>query len=521
MTDQLEQYRQLRRLLNPSIKGPGVDAVLEALATNTEHLISNVEAVSDQLFISTASGTYLDSLLSGKNLTRPPEIGLTDSIFRQLGVAVTKTKQIRNQIHEVIRVMYGYEYIQAYSPSTISEPYSLADGWSLDFSFDGQETITTTFYTKDFENILNATAQEVADAITKSIKNQGKKGSAIVRNDGSGNVVVLVSNTMGASSSVTVLGGRAQNSLKFQQIRPTSSEPTTQWTLENSPSGSVRMIWTGGLNPNLGRVKKDDYVNIFSPGFLIENSGTFTIDSVQGGSVGQAYVEFKNPIFTPQTTLQGTSDGVLFFEPVKRKTDSNLMYASVFQSSARVLQIYLPAITKVLRRELKGSAHLQNVGEQNYLGPYVYDTDKPYTIGQINGNLTQKVDGQVVFLDDASNFPDSQGYLVFNYGFKNEEGPVPYLSRPSNNSILLSPQYKIKNRHLSGSNVSLIYENAPHKVDTGGGDYDFIVTDVASGRVFTQQIIESITATGIVLSITIIYPSEKGLGKNEKEYVWG
>ena len=38
----------------------------------------------------------------------------------------------------------------------------------------------------------------------------------------------------------------------------------------------------------------NDYVNIFGAAFNVENRGTFTVSSVQGGLVGQAYVEFDN-----------------------------------------------------------------------------------------------------------------------------------------------------------------------------------------------------------------------------------
>lgn len=528
MTSQTEQFQQLRRLLTPSIRGEKTNAVLEAIAAGMEKLVYNVEAVNEQVYIVSASKQYLDALLANKNLTRPPEIGLTDDVFRELGVEVTNRKQVRDLVHSIIKIMYGYEYIQAFSDTTFAEPFSLADGDNLILSFDGQESFDITFSSGDFASIANATAQEVADAITKGIKNRGKTGSAVVKNEGLGNQVSVVSNTMGASSSVTVLGGKAQNVLKFPSIRNTSALATTQWSF-SSVGGNVRMTWVGGPNPSLGRVRKNDYVNIYGIGFDSRNKGTFTITKVYGGGVGSSYVEFKNPAFKIETVSQGTELGVMFFNPKTRRTNSNVMYASVYQTQSKILQIFIPATTKVVRRNRIGAAHVQPSETTSVFGPYLYDSDKPYSIGSSYSQLTQNVNsstGTVLHLADSTTFPDSQGFLVIGFGTEKEEGPIPYLARPSSNSLLISPAYKIKNKHLSGSDCSLIVENTPHKVKTDGGDYAAYITDVASGRVYTQDLIDSITATGISLVFTISYPGDEGLGKwgtdySEKTKIWG
>jgi hypothetical protein len=528
MTSQTEQFQQLRRLLSPTIKGEKVNAVLEAIASGMEKLVYNVEAVNEQVFVVSASKQYLDTLLANKNLTRPPEIGLTDDIFRELGVEVTNRKQVRDLIHSIVKIMYGYEYIQAYTDTTFSEPFALSDGDNLIFSFDGQESFEISFSSSDFVSIGSATAQEVADAITKGIKNRGKMGSAVVKNEGLGNQVSVVSNTMGASSSVTVLGGKAQNALKFPSIRNTSALATTQWSF-SSVGGSVRMTWVGGPNPSLGRVRKNDYVNIFGIGFDSRNKGTFTITKVSGGAVGEAYVEFKNSAFKIETAFQGTDSGVMFFNPKIRRTNSNVMYASVYQTEAKVLQIFIPATTKVVRRDRIGAAHVQPSETTGEKGPYLYDTDKSYSIGSTYSQLTQSANsstGTVLHLADSSGFPDEQGSIVLDFGTEKEEGPIPYLARPSSNSILISPAYKMKKKHYSGCDCSLIVENVPHKVRTDGGDYSAYVTDIASGRVYTQDLIDSVTATGINLVFTISYPGDEGLSKwgtdySEKTKIWG
>jgi hypothetical protein len=53
-----------------------------------------------------------------------------------------------------------------------------------------------------------------------------------------------------------------------------------------------------------------------------------------------------------------------------------------------------------------------------------------------------------------------------------------------------------------------------------------VLTDVISGRQYAEDLIKSVSATGINLIITILYPSSEGLGKwntkyDNKVYIWG
>jgi hypothetical protein len=49
--------------------------------------------------------------------------------------------------------------------------------------------------------------------------------------------------------------------------------------------------------------------------------------------------------------------------------------------------------------------------------------------------------------------------------------------------------------------------------NTRGLDYQFYITDIVSARVYAENLIKDVVAEGIRLSITIIYPSDVGLGK--------
>jgi hypothetical protein len=516
--DSSDIKKDLRKALNPIIKGPKTDAILEALSYPLSNLVKNAESVNNMLYLVTAEEQYLDQLLSAKGLRRPENVGLSDEIFRQIGIEIGNRKQVRSLLNKILNIIFGEEYVSATIDSNFPQPYALQDGDTLTFAFDDGESMTVVFKTSQFANIGQATAAEVADAITKEIRRLGRNGAAITLDSGNDVYVRLISQTIGPSSTVKVLGGKAQNKLQFDRVVPTSGLPTTQWTVQKQPNGNIRLIWSAGPNPNIGLINKNDYVNIYGASFQQDNRGTFTIVAVKSGSVGNAYVEFQNPIAVNEIVLQGTSDGVLFFTPTRKILSSKRTYAAVYQTESRLIEIFMPATTKVVRRDNVGASYFQPQlpSPDNIKGPYLWDLSKEYLIGEEECNTTQIIDSNtesIVFVDDASEIPDDQGHLIFGFGTDKEEGPVPYLGRPSSNSLIINPTYNFKFVHGVGTNISYVTQNFPYTPDADGSDFGLYLTDEVSGRIYAEELIELVKATGIRIAITILYPNDEGYGK--------
>lgn len=535
-TTKEEQYKRLRQYLNPYIKGPAVDAVLEALAAGpAAYLIDNVRAVNDQLYVVSASGRYLDERLAEYGITRPPSVGLSDEVFRDIGIEVKNRKQVRDLINQLLSAIFGDEYTRAINQARAYEPYNLKDGDQLIVNFDDKTTVPITFKTTDFASIAAATAQEVADAITKNLRALGFTGTAIAKDDGNGPYVQILSDTIGPASSVTVVGGRAQNELLFDAPVPATGNMSTQWTISLQPGGKIRFTWTGGANPQLGKVSEGDYVNVFGGGFAsTANEGSYTVLTAKGGIAGVSYFEVENPLGTPGVVVQGLDSAILFYNPVRKTLASRLAFAAVYQTQGRTLQVFLPAATQVIRRGRVGSAHLHDPSDPQSLlpgqeGPYMYDLSQPFTVSEVGTLLQQNLDGtmpRVITVADSSLFPDAQGNIVLGYGTNLQEGPIPYISRPSNNTLLISPAYTIKKAHATGTDVALVDSKAPANISRDGLDYPFYITDVVSGRIYAQDLINSVAATGINIVFTILYPSDIGLGKwgtqySENPVIWG
>jgi len=585
-----------------------------------------VYAINQNLFITTASSIYLDLLLSQYGITRPPQIGISDDAFRQIGIQIKNRKQVRDLIENLLDIIFSDEFCRATDSATAVEPYNLADGDTLIVSFDGNTPITIPFQAANFTNIHAALAVEVADVIVSYVNSQGLKGLATTKNNGLGNYVELVSDTIGPRSSITVLGGSAQNILLFPSTVPAGGNASTQWTLSVGTDGNIRFTWSGGANPNLGKLSPGDYVNIYGGGFASStNVGTFTIIDAVGGVAGSSYFDVYNPIGSTGIVTQGTDTAVLFFYPAKQTIQSKGYYAALYQVSTNILQIFMPATTQVIVRSRIGAAflhddprgnytfnsqpnpgdtfgitttislmagsdfvigatiletvtnmvnainnldenlqaivnsddivlifnnslantltitytgsanivadpiQLDNISlEPNQLGPYIFDTAQNFIVGAAGTTLTQDVNastGDVVLVKSSAGFPNGSGNVVFDYG-----GPTQELANiiaiPSSTTILLSPVNNLLYDHPAGQEIRVVVSESPVVPALNGSDYQFFNCGTAEGRVYAQDLINSITAAGISIVYTILYPNDVGLGKagtpdSEIAYVYG
>src|SRR5690606_13461652 len=104
MSKQEDVKKNLRKHLNPAIKGTKTDSILEALSYPLSNLVHNAEAVNDMIYVVTSEGQYLDQLLASRGLNRPENVGLSDEIFRQIGIEVMNRKQVRSLINNLLRI---------------------------------------------------------------------------------------------------------------------------------------------------------------------------------------------------------------------------------------------------------------------------------------------------------------------------------------------------------------------------------------------------------------------------------
>lgn len=662
-------YR-LRTYTNPAIKGPFASAMLAALAAGDSMNEMNLLAAKPQMFLATATGTFLDRLFAKIGITRPAGVGIDDTLFRQMGIAITANKLVRNIFLEVLEIFYGLDAVRANVLSGTPEGYVLTNGMTLTILVDNNtQPLTITFSTDDFTDISDASALEVSNAISTAAFNAGYTITASVFNDNvnNENFVQLLSGTRGPLSAITVIGGSAQNILNFPQRSTAVPEMGTQFAT-SFVGQYVRFTWVGGPSPLLEFVSPGDYVNIYGAQYLSPNQGTFTIQDLQDGPVNLAYFDIINPLFVPQGTVtltavggasgnglatttavavqaptgavrisgvstittasphgfsagqtvtiegvdntsfngtftiistttftfsydqlgansqsgngqasvsyklqpingavrvsgvstitltqnhnlqvgqlititgvndssfdgtfsitsigsnsftysQTASNDLVFFTPVRETIQSQPRYASVYEVNPYEVVIFLPATTQIIKRSLIGAWHVHGgPTDHTFLGSYSFDSTSGFPITGNQTTLTQTIEQgsiqTVGFGQDTASFPDSTGYLVFEYGSTNQEGPVKYIGRPSDGSWLLDPSYKFQKTHAVGATVNLLAGRSPYQPKTDGSDYQAFATGTVTGRVAATKLIQSLTASGIFLNVIIVYPKGPGI----------
>lgn len=145
----------------------------------------------------------------------------------------------------------------------------------------------------------------------------------------------------------------------------------------------------------------------------------------------------------------------------------------------------------------------------NYPSAYVPNPTREYTVTKERGILGQNIIAGNIYptllMQDASNIPDAPGKIVFNFGRTGEEADINYFGRPNNTTLLLDPSYNFTTNHSIGEMVNVIVK--PYQTPIiNGNDYSVYIVGVTAARILAQQIVESVTASGVVVRWLIKEP---------------
>src|SRR5690606_38502464 len=347
-------FEVLRKHFNKALKGPGWNALLEAIATGDEYLGELARSIFDQMFLKTASGRFLR--VEGKNRgIEPPEgVGIGEDAYRELVATVSNNKLTIDSVYRILEIFFGSSATRAYIESELSGPYALSDGDELIIELDGETTITVTFRESDFFAISEASAFEVASVITRALQLRGTNAFAEQYTDpATGNASVRIfSGRMGLRGSVRVLGGRAQNALQFYpplQVKVAGG----QWNVVRTSSDRTRFTWTGmGDSPSISLLRSGDYANIYGSVFHEANRGTREIVDV-----GLTWFEVAADSFAEQLGVVLGEGDILFFRPIKRT-----IYASgspaIASQGGDGLDVIVPATSQIVERRLGTGTYL-------------------------------------------------------------------------------------------------------------------------------------------------------------------
>ena len=138
----------------------------------------------------------------------------------------------------------------------------------------------------------------------------------------------------------------------------------------------------------------------------------------------------------------------------------------------------------------------------HYPGAFFKHPAAPWSLRRRRGVLGQNISqGDIlttITMLDASDIPNEEGLLVFNFSQENEESEIRYLGRPNNSTLLIDPIYPFQKDHAIGEVVNLIVKPST-KPNIDGTDYGIYIVGVTAARILAQQIIQSIVASGVVI----------------------
>jgi hypothetical protein len=155
-------------------------------------------------------------------------------------------------------------------------------------------------------------------------------------------------------------------------------------------------------------------------------------------------------------------------------------------------------------------------------GPFAYDPKTGLAVTGTVATLGQDIAAGQTYAElqldtgtdanPALSFPDEPGYLVFNFGFKGQIGPVKYLGRFDNEALVLDSKFKFPSNLTAGVTVTLLKSNSPFEPPTNELTGSFYATGSAAGRVAAEAALDDIAAAGFDYQRSVVYPGDAGLG---------
>lgn len=387
MAENKNKKDRLHEQMNPYFNtryNPNWKVLLDTIGESDQELADLISEVRNQFFISTSNRPYIDRLASNLKISRPKIVGMDDTTMRRyIPILAYQPKQVKLIIDQLLDIFFLREATTAFVETISPEPFFIKDGWELEYQVDFDKYEKITFPAIDFTDPTQAKAEEIVAILNR----QAKYSFAVVFDNRikKEKFIRIFTKTVGSRGSIEISGGRANISLKSHGlIDGSGSGNTTEWNIQKI-GDTTTFKHISGDNPNLNLVQAGDIAIIDIPG----NNGSFTIQSIDlfAGSFS-----FEN-LFSTQGDFSHLSNPgyfVRFFRPERNVIYTRNNRAVVWEVSPGEVIIEMPATPPVVRRELRGSAHINGMSK---------------LMTNINSNTS-------IDLEDASEWPNSGQFVI-------------------------------------------------------------------------------------------------------------
>jgi hypothetical protein len=507
-------YNIIAKHLGPgllTVHNKGWRSLVSALAYGVNYLTYVGQAAFPQMFLSTATGIYLTYLAGSEGISRPPGLGISDKLFRELAIQVRTNKLTENAYLGVLKIFFGADTVQAYSLSALFEPYALSGGEDLRVTIDEQQSLTIIIPATGIQTLGQATALEISAIITQAFQNGGINAEAFsIRNSSTGlNQVKMRSRTLGLASAVRVSGGTAQNKLQFPTLIQKADTVRT-WTITNPYPGIARWTTTNTSTVDLSLMLPGDYFIVTGSNFNVANRDTWLIDSVSvsypGGLLTQSIDVKTNTSFAQAGVVIASANDIIFYRSTKATTQSgNQSVIVAHLDSSKTVNVVMPVTSQTVNRTLGTGAYLQPI-------------NTPLT-----GTLIERFDDGSMNVTTSTNHNLVTGQQIVTDGWKVGAQHIPYTSPPgvvsptgggeSQHAPFTMRYYQAQARPTAGVSS---YTQTRLANDTilmaGGGQLTYL-----GSNVFGQPIVSATTAA-VTFSTVQTGTESTGIGVN---VTWG
>ena len=144
-------------------------------------------------------------------------------------------------------------------------------------------------------------------------------------------------------------------------------------------------------------------------------------------------------------------------------------------------------------------------------GPYIWDPNSEFVLSSLTTNLTAEIRagdtarGVEVEPNDILN---QQGFLIFDYGTEQQEGPVRYFFKANEEIIAIDPSYVFQKNHNVGSSVTMIRRRGAHVLDGTGKDFPPYITDTSAARAVLIELMQQVKSVGIFIDFLVRFPEQ-------------
>ena len=359
------------------------NALIEAIGGEDEATSQLVAEVRRQFFIKTANRPYLDRLGANNGVSRPSLVGMDDQTFKKyVPVLSYQPKQVKLIIDQLLDLFFFKESTTAFITAQIPAPYVFSDDWELEYLVDETNSERIAITANDVTDLDDVSVDEIVAVINRQAKHSYATSyyDSIDKNF----YVRLFTTTVGSKGSIRIVGGRINIPLQFNGfIGAAGNGVTTQW-LVDKVGDDATFQHIGGDVPGFNQLQVGD---VFIVSGIEDNIGSFPITALD---LATSTLTVKNLFAEPGTYTQTSDRDTKFLRPNKYVCYFTSQRAVTWETSPGEIIVEMPTSPPVVRRVLKGSAHMNG----------------PVTL------MASRDSSSSMTLDDATNFPTSGTFFL-------------------------------------------------------------------------------------------------------------